>query len=70
MTKITNLKRTVTSAAAVIAGDSTNIANLKDVDDLVSDIGDWFRSEASQNTLDWIYSDKHQEPLSTLDGPS
>jgi hypothetical protein len=70
MTKITNLKRTITSAATVIAGDSTDVANLKDVDDLMSDFGDWFRSEASQNTLDWIYSDKRQETLFTLDGPS
>lgn len=70
MTKITNLKRTITSAATVIAGDSTDIANLKDMDDLMSDVGDWFRSEASQNTLDWIYSDKREEPSFTLDGPS
>ena len=70
MAKITNLKRTVTSAATVIAGDSTDVANLTDVNDLMSDVGDWFRSEASQNTLDWIYSDKRQETLFTLDGPA
>ncbi|EXJ71079.1 uncharacterized protein A1O5_06072 [Cladophialophora psammophila CBS 110553] len=70
MTKITNLKRTITSAATVIAGDTTDVANLKDLDDFTSDFGDWFRSEASQNTLDWIYSDKRQETLFTLDEPS
>ncbi|KIW94694.1 GTP-binding protein rhoA [Cladophialophora bantiana CBS 173.52] len=41
MTKITNLKRTITSAATVIAGDTTDVANLKDVDDFTSDFGDW-----------------------------
>ena len=70
MAKITNLKRTVTSAATVIAGDSTDVASLTDVNDFMSDVGDWFRSEASQNTLDWIYSDKRQEALFTLDGPT
>jgi len=70
MTKITNIKRTMTSAATVIAGDNTDVADLKGIDDLTSECGDWFKSEASQNTLDWIYADKRQEPLFTLDGRS
>jgi hypothetical protein len=68
--KIMNLKRTITSAATVIAGDSTDVANLEDMNDLMSDIGDWFRSEVSQHTLDWIYSDKREENLFTLSGLS
>lgn len=70
MAKITNIKRTMTSAATVIAGDATEVANLNELDDLTSDFGDWFRSDASQNTLDWVYSDKRQEPLFVLDGRS
>lgn len=61
----------MTSAATVVAADSTDVANLNEMDDLKSDFGgDWFRSEASQSTIDWIYADKRQEPLLTIDGRS
>jgi hypothetical protein len=66
--KVKNLKKTVSSAATVIAGDSTDVANLEESNDYLSDFGDWFRSEASQNTLDWIYADDRKEPLFILDG--
>jgi hypothetical protein len=66
--KITNIKRTINSAATVIAGNNTDVANPAELDDLTSEFGNWFRSEASQNTLDWIYSDKREEPILGLDG--
>jgi hypothetical protein len=66
--KVTNLRKTVSSAATVIAGDSTDVANLDESKDYLSDFGDWFRSEASQNTLDWIYADDRKEQLFILDG--
>lgn len=69
VTKLANLKKTVASAATVIAGENNDVANLEEVDDVMSDFGDWFRSEASQNTLDWIYNEKRHDPLFTLEDP-
>jgi hypothetical protein len=68
MRKVTNLKKTVSSAATVIAADGTDVANLDESNDYLSDFGDWFRSETSQSTFDWIYAEDRKEPLFILDG--
>lgn len=67
---IANLKKTVTSAATVISSGATEILDVAEFDDFTSDVGDWFRSEASLATLEWIYSDNRDQPLFSLDVPS
>jgi hypothetical protein len=64
---VTNLKKTIISAATVISSGATNIDDVVQLDDLASDFGDWFRSETSAATLNWIYSDTREEPLFSLD---
>jgi hypothetical protein len=61
---VRNLKKTVISAATVISGGATDVANL---DDFASDFGDWFRSEASQATLDWIYSESPGKQIFSIE---
>lgn len=68
MTKLANLRKIVASAATMIAGNCSDVASLEEVDDFMSDSGDWSRSEASQNTLDWFYANKPRETLFTPRG--
>jgi len=50
------------SAATVVSGHTTDVADLQDLRDVTSDYGDMFDFAASQFTLDWVYPDRLQEP--------
>lgn len=64
---VNHLKATVMSAATVISSRTTTLSasgdDLSDMPDYTSDFGDWFRSEASNATLRWIYSDVKDQSL-------
>ncbi|RDI89343.1 hypothetical protein Vi05172_g864 [Venturia inaequalis] len=49
-----NFKTTVVSSAG---------EDVSDMPDYLSDFGDWFQSESSLTTLQWIYSDVREQPL-------
>ncbi|KAE9993713.1 hypothetical protein EG327_003723 [Venturia inaequalis] len=64
---IDHLKATVTSAATVMSSKTTVVSSagedVSDMPDYLSDFGDWFQSESSLTTLQWIYSDVREQPL-------
>lgn len=64
---INHLKATVTSAATGMSSKTTVMSSARedvsDMPDYLSDFGDWFQSESSVTTLQWIYSDVRDQPL-------
>lgn len=67
LTSVNHLKATITSASTVMSSKATVMSlprdDVSDMPEYMSDFGDWFRSESSVTTLQWIYSDVRDQPL-------